>query len=162
MASIETLGAIRSIEEVRGMKLPFVSPGGRNSGTLGVLQMIRALGDVSSMDGYKVVTDRHEFHVLIDNGQNCCESWGYLSSEDDLAYFVGSDLLGVNLTDVARNQSKVAASGWYDGDQGGIQFVDFVTSKGVLQLAVYNAHNGYYGHGILVLRDRDILFDETL
>jgi hypothetical protein len=33
---------------------------------------------------------------------------------------------------------------------GGTQFVDFETSKGVFQLTVYNRHNGYYGHDILI------------
>lgn len=43
-----------------------------------------------------------------------------------------------------------------------IQFVDFVTSRGTFQLAVYNSHNGYYGHGIIVAKDDEILLNETL
>lgn len=95
------------------------------------------------------------------NGQSCCENWGYLSSEDDLTQFIGNELIEVKLTDVALNQSKLEDSGYYDGD-GGIQFVDFVTNKGVFQLAVYNSHNGYYGHGIVVAKDNDILLNDTL
>jgi hypothetical protein len=59
------------------------------------------------------------------------------------------------------NQTVVKESGYYE-DEGGIQFVDFVTDKGVFQLAVYNAHNGYYGHGILVAKDDEILLNDTL
>ena len=115
----------------------------------------------SGMDGYKVETDKHVFHVLVSNGQSCCESWGYLSSDDNFSPFVGVELLEVKLTDTALNQVVVDKSDYYD-DVGGIQFVDFITSNGVFQLAVYNAHNGYYGHGILVTRDDKIIVNETL
>ncbi len=114
------------------------------------------------MDGYMIETDKHKFYVLIDNGQSCCESWGYLASEDDLSRFVGSTLLEISLTDTALNKQKVENSNYYDGDEGGIQFVDFVTSAGTLQLAVYNAHNGYYGHGILIAKDTEIILNNTL
>ena len=45
---------------------------------------------------------------------------------------------------------------------GGIQFVDFVTDRGTFQLAVYNSHNGYYGHGILVLKNDEVLLEDDL
>jgi len=115
-----------------------------------------------NMDGYKVETDEHIIYVLIDNVQSCCESWGYFASEDNLNQFIGAELMEINLTDTALNKEKVEKSDYYDGDSGGIQFVDFVTDKGIFQLAVYNAHNGYYGHGILVTLDNDIILDETL
>jgi hypothetical protein len=113
------------------------------------------------MDGYKVETDKHTFHILIDNGQNCCEWWGYFSSEDDFNYYIGAELREVNLTDTALNKTVVEKSDYYD-DKGGIQFVDFVTDKGTFQLAVYNSHNGYYGHGIVVAKDDERLLDERL
>jgi len=115
-----------------------------------------------NMDGYKVETDEHIIYVLIDNVQSCCESWGYFASEDNLNQFIGAELMEINLTDTALNKEKVEKSDYYDGDSGGIQFVDFVTDKGIFQLAVYNAHNGYYGHEILVTLDNDIILDETL
>lgn len=117
--------------------------------------------DWSNQDGYRVKTDHHEFYVLISNGQSCCESWGYFSSEDDLQDFIGANLIEVKLTDVALNQKKVEESDCYS-DSGGIQFVDFVTDEGVFQLAVYNAHNGYYGHSITVLKDEEVLLDDGL
>jgi hypothetical protein len=129
-----------------------------NSG-LGTIKNIEEIYE--EMDGYKIETDKHTYLVLIDNGQSCCESWGYFASDDDLKQYIGSELCEVNLTDKALNTMALKESGFYD-DCGGIQFVDFVTNKGTFQLAVYNAHNGYYGHGILVAKDDEIILNETL
>ena len=112
-------------------------------------------------EGYKVSTKHISVRVLIDSFQSCCESWGYISSDDDFTPFIGAILKEVKLTDVALNQQVVDDTGYYD-EGGGIQFVDFVTSRGTFQLAVYNAHNGYYGHGILVALGEDILCNDTL
>jgi hypothetical protein len=155
------LGKITAIKELYDFKIQPVAALEGKGGRLGMAQMINALGGFADMDGYMVETDKHKYYVLIDNGQSCCESWGYLSSEDDLAQFVGANLTEVKLTDKALNQRIVNESEYYEGE-GGIQFVDFVTDRGVFQLAVYNSHNGYYGHGILVAKDNDILLSETL
>lgn len=82
-----------------------------------------------SMDGYKVETDKHTFYVLIDNDQSCCETWGYLSSDDDLNYFIGANLLQIKVIDKALNQKDLIEKN-YDIflDEGNIQFVDFKTS----------------------------------
>ena len=113
------------------------------------------------LDGYLVDTDKHRYRVLIDNYQQCCENSGYLSSEDDLTAYVGAELLEVRLTDKALNTIAVEESGYYD-DGGGIVFVDFITNRGVFQLAVYNAHNGYYGHPILIDKDGEAILDDSI
>lgn len=118
--------------------------------------------DFSFYDGYEVETDDEKYRVLIENGQNCCECWGYFCSNDDLGRFIGKELTGVYLTDTALNTQKVKeliVEYWIEDDQ--IQFVDFCFSDGdKMQLAVYNAHNGYYGHSICVMRgDERILYD---
>lgn len=113
---------------------------------------INKIGEIyghDNMDGYEIKTDITEVYVLIENVQNCCEDWGYFASEDDLSYFIGAELKEVKLTDTALNKTR-ADPLVENLECGGIQFVDFVTSKGTFQLAVYNAHNGYYGHNILV------------
>jgi hypothetical protein len=156
------LGIIESITEIADLKIEPVASMNGKGGQLGISAMISALGGCFEMDGYKVVTDAHTFHVLISNGQSCCESWGYIQSEDDLSRFVGAELREVILTDTALNKAAVEKSDYYDGDCGGIQFVDFLTDKGTFQLAVYNAHNGYYGHPIVVAKDEEILLQETL
>lgn len=155
------LGKIKNIEEVFDCKIEPIAEIEGKGGRLGIAQMISSLCGYSSMDGYKIETDKHTFRILIDNGQSCCESWGYFASEDNLSKFVGSNLKEINLTDNALNEQKFEESGYYQ-DDGGIQFVDFITENGVFQLAVYNAHNGFYGHGILIAKDDEILLNETL
>ena len=154
---------IKSIKEVYNFRVePVTGSNGNNGSRLGILQMVNIVtGGYSEYDGYEINTDENQYYVLINNGQSCCEDWGYLSSDDNLDYFVGAELIEVKLTDVALNQKVVEESNYYD-DGGGIQFVDFVTDKGVLQLAVYNAHNGYYGHSILIAKNENILLNDVL
>lgn len=153
-------GKIKSIVEVNNLKIG-PSGGFKMRGSGGRMNFMEPLIGYE-MAGYRIETDQHIYHVLISNGQCCCESWGYISSEDDLNYFIGAELFYVNLTDKALNKQRVEDSGYYDGDCGGIQFVDFVTDRGTFQLAVYNAHNGYYGHGIMIAKDNDIILNDTL
>ena len=98
----------------------------------------------SHYDGYKVVTDAQEIFILVSNGQSCCESYGYVVSEDDVQSFVGTDLTDVKVVDTGVNEKMVEAG--QSLDCGDIMFVNLETNKGTLQFAVYNAHNGYYGH----------------
>ena len=152
---------IIEISEVCGLKLG-------NTGfhtevaQLGIIQMLHSIMGYSEYDGYKITTTEHTYLILIDNGQCCCESWGYFSSEDEFGNYIGKELASVELTDTALNRKKFEESGYYD-DFGGIQFVDFKMANGsVLQFAVYNSHNGYYGHPIIVAKDEDILLQTTL
>ena len=155
------LGKIKNIEEVYGFKIQPIASMNGSGGQLGMSQMINSLCGYQDMDGYKVETEQHTIYVLIDNEQSCCENWGYFSSEDDFEQFIGAELKEINLTDKALNVSKFEESGYYD-DCGGIQFVNFVTSNDIFQLAVYNAHNGFYGHGILIAKDDEIILNETI
>ena len=154
---------IISIEEIEGLHLGNT---GHNTeqAQLGFAQLVNAVfSGYGSYDGFKIKTSEHEYAILIENGQSCCEQWGYFSTNDDTEEFIGAALRDVELTDVALSTKKIEEEvGLYGFDCGGIQFVDFKTSKGVLQFAVYNAHNGYYGHPIIVAKDSEILLDSTL
>jgi len=115
-----------------------------------------------ALDGYRVKTTQNIWYVLIDNEQRCCESWGYICSEDDPSYFIGAELMKVRLTDTALKSKMIENGGGYDCDAGDIQFVDFITNLGTFQLAVYNSHNGYYGHEILIMKDTEVILGTTL
>ena len=99
-------------------------------------------------DGYKITTDKQTVLVLIENDQQCCENWGYICTNDNMEEFIGANLLSVNLTDIALNNADLPAADWCDERE--IQFVNLHTDRGLLQLAVYNAHNGYYGHSLFI------------
>lgn len=116
-----------------------------------------------SYDGYQITTTAHEYQLLIDNGQSCCENWGYFASNDDEQRFVGKELANVEMTDVGLNTKNVKDISEYGFDEGGIQFVNFKMADGdVLQIAVYNAHNGYYGHDIVFTKDGEIILSNWL
>lgn len=154
-------GDILKIEEITNFGLGNKgSMYGTNKSRLSMSSMIAELSGSRSMDGYRVKTDKSDILVLIDNGQCCCESWGYINSEDDPNKFIGAALLDVKLTDTALNTKMSDESRYIDA--GGIQFVDFITDRGNFQLAVYNGHNGYYGHGIIVAIDGEIICQDTL
>lgn len=154
---------IISIEEVCGLKLSHIRTSNERA-RVGMVQTMNALfGGYGVYDGYKIKTSEHEYMILIDNGQNCCECWGYFSSDDDFARFIGKKLLSVECTDTALNTQKVEETAPYGFECGGIQFVDFKMSDGsVLQFAVYNEHNGYYGHPIIIAKDEDVLLSDTI
>ena len=98
---------IISIEEVYGLKLSHIGTSNERA-RVGIVQTMNALfGSYGSYDGYKIKTSEHEYLILIDNGQCCCESWGYFSSDDDFARFIGKKLLSVECTDTALNTQKV-------------------------------------------------------
>lgn len=159
---VNEYGTIQSIAEVHGYEVRPVGPM-QGSRLAGFSQILSSLSGHSSMEGYKIVTDHHELLILIDDQSSCCESWGYIQSEDDLSDYIGAQLSGIQLTDTALSSEAVTkAVGEYGVDSGGIQFVDLVTNRGKFQLAVYNSHNGYYGHGIVVAVDNSPILEDIL
>ena len=97
-------------------------------------------------DGFILVTDQQTIRVGISNTTSCCEKWGYFFTNDDVLEFIGAELLDVKL--VRKCLSVDKAPKIYEGD---VMFVNFETSKGTLQFAAYNEHNGYYGHDAVVI-----------
>lgn len=105
--------------------------------------------DWESYEGYQIITDEQTIKVGISSGQSCCESYGYLTTNDDLKEFEGAELLSVSVVDTAMNNKKIEELECLDS--GGAMFVNFETSKGLLQLVAYNGHNGYYGHDAVLI-----------
>lgn len=104
-------------------------------------------GEYDRYDGYQITTDKRTIMILITNDSQCCEDWGYLASNDNFNDFIGCELTNVSITDTSLKTYDVDLS---DLEDGGAIFVNFETSNGTLQFAVYNAHNGYYGHYVKV------------
>lgn len=44
-------------------------------------------------DGYCIETDSRQLYFVINNGQDCCENWGYLSSKDALSMELMNEVL---------------------------------------------------------------------
>lgn len=142
---METITGITEVEHVKQNSL---GVGG------GISNLIGALFSYGEYDGFRVDTDKQTIYVLIDNGQSCCESWGYLSSDDDMSRYVGAELRGLAVTDEGLNTRMVDAGKDAKSDSGGIVFVTFDTAVGPFQLACYNDHNGYYGHEVHIISEQ--------
>ena len=117
--------------------------------------------DWCKQDGFKITTTEQEIYLVIDNMQCCCENFGYFMSEDNIDRFIGSNLLDIKITDIMNKSitTEKLNRKYLDFDDngnieiydGGIMFVDIITSNGVLQFVAYNEHNGYYGHDAWVI-----------
>lgn len=103
----------------------------------------------SDYEGYIITTNKQQIKLGIQEGQSCCECYGYITSEDDLSSYIGAELIDVVITDkllVSTNLSAV--------HQGDTMFVTIETNKGSFQFVAYNDHNGYYGHEAIVISEQ--------
>lgn len=129
-----------------------------------------------NLEGFEIKTNKQIIKVLISSGQQCCEYAGYMISEDNPEEFIGAELKSVSVIEdktynkkiiakldeiFDRNTTKADGSVYFDYESGGANFVDFETDKGLFQIAVYNCHNGYYGHSILI-KFNDVNIDEYI
>ena len=95
------------------------------------------------LGGLKIETDRGNIILVIEEFQDCCEVWGstFLETPDDLSKYIGAKILSISDT----NDSFTDTFTDEDHEPRETQ-LKIATNKGVLQYAVYNNHNGYYGH----------------
>ena len=122
-------------------------------------------------DGYRIITDKQTIVIGIANDTEnggCCEESGYIISEDDIGSFVGASLF--NIREIYQEESKVGLkilnrlldiNSKYDHCDRTTNtiFINLETSKGDLQFAVYNNHNGYYEHNVVIDSKRLKIFD---
>ena len=71
----------------------------------------------------------------------------YLVCDDELEFAKGAEFIGV-----VYKEGKVDDS---QGQSHETAFADIITSKGVVQLAAHNEHNGYYGGIDFVIELKD-------
>jgi hypothetical protein len=110
---------------------------------------IRKIEEVNedNESGFIVFTKKEAMRFLIDNRQDCCETWGYLWTNDTPQDFIGAEILGISLTNEALQTEKYLPPNDYET---AIIFVNINTDRGVLQFVAYNCHNGYYGHTVSI------------
>lgn len=99
-------------------------------------------------DGVLIKTNRQEIKLLISSGQNCCENWGYLTTQDKPTDFVGAEVLEITMTD-AGLKTKLLEELEADTECA-MTFCTIKTSVGDLQFTAYNSHNGYYSHEVRI------------
>lgn len=81
---------------------------------------------------------------IFDDGQSCCEN-RYMSTDDDLKYYIGAELMGGELAEGPAVEDE-------NGEAHDQEFLKITTSKGVFTVVNHNEHNGYYGGFSVVVR----------
>lgn len=129
-----------------------------NDKTIKEIVVVTEDGDFSDentvgFEGYIVrMVSGKSLYVLIAAYQNCCEDWGYMTAEDDdLDYYVGAVITKVDVVMGSQGDTGFRTLDAIDYDSGGVSFLRIHTTKGTLVIAVYNAHNGYYGHDVKII-----------
>lgn len=111
-------------------------------------------------EGYEIETDLRTIRVLVSSDSRCCEYFGYVASDDKLADYVGAEILKIEAAEIDEGDfnrsSYLKRTLHFCYEDGCLQealeaaFVYIETDRGTLTLAVYNEHNGYYGHEVLI------------
>lgn len=97
-------------------------------------------------DGLMITTDEQVIKIGINNQGQCCEHFGTITSHDDLNDFIGANLIDIQIVDDTLNSTVFDQSLEY----AQVMFVNINTTKGTLQLVMYNDHNGYYSHDVVI------------
>ena len=99
-------------------------------------------------DGFRIETEDEEMYFLINNFQSCCENWGtYLYTPEDLKEYVGVEYLGYDEKNCCEIENHLENEYVHPDETC---FLNIHTSKGTIDFAVYNSHNGYYSHGVIL------------
>ena len=106
--------------------------------------------------GYLVETEKESIFVLVSDEHHCCEKTGYVTSDDNLDNFIGADLRSVEVVGEDYNIVSELLPDEDEYETTFTVFVNFNTDRGVLQMAVYNQHNGWYGHDVLLIKDKTV------
>ncbi|WP_186650282.1 DUF7448 domain-containing protein [Fluviispira vulneris] len=95
--------------------------------------------------------DKIYYICVVDNEEQCCEDFGYLSTPDDYKSFIGAEFYSYEVIDVEDSKNKFDKFE-YSGEE---QKLNIKTSHGDIQFSAYNYHNGYYEHRIIVQKFED-------
>lgn len=105
--------------------------------TITALELRDKYEDGEHFDGLYFTFEDGSRMKLSDEGQDCCE-FRYMQTDDELPYFVGSKLVGVEVAD-----GPDIGSGEDDAHE--TAFLRVTTDRGVFTIVTHNENNGYYG-----------------
>ena len=92
----------------------------------------------------------------ISSEQSCCESFGYITSQDNYEDFIGCELLDCYLT----TEDLCTIEDLPEIYEGGMTFFTIKTNKGDLQFVAYNEHNGYYSHDVVLIKGNNLVVQD--
>lgn len=116
------------------------------------------LNDDRNFDGYVIKTNNQDIYVGLDNEYNHCMVGGVsgvITTNNDLTDFIGSTIKKVKVVDRALKSKEFMLLDKVDlygcAYEGEAVFVNFETTKGLLQFVCYHSHNGCYGVDSVVM-----------
>lgn len=89
--------------------------------------------------------------TITDHGQSCCEN-RYMTTDDNLADFVGAGLLNIAIKELPIPLSQYGQDSLGEHE---VVFLEVVTTKGSFVITNHNEHNGYYGGFSMRLEDKE-------
>lgn len=113
-----------------------------------------------------VLEDNSEIRFGIANYPQCCEDFGFIEASefDDYDKFIGAKVLEVACIRDPKAHFKEIVD--LEKDKGFMcldtEFINIKTTKGVMNFAVYNYHNGYYGHDVVAFYTQKDGFRKSL
>lgn len=113
--------------------------------------------DDMTYSGYRIITEQNIIKLLVNDEQICCEDAGYICSDENFNDYIGAEFIKY---DAVYSKDLRRQIGFLDG--GDLTFLNIYTDKGKLDFAVYNAHNGYYGHLAVLMVDGKIISRKEL
>ena len=111
-----------------------------------IIELINTDYYPSGYEGVLIKTNKQEIKLLISSGQGCCETAGYLSTNDTVSEFIGAKVLGVTITDAGLSTADLE-----EDSTCCMMFCTIKTDKGDFQFTAYNSHNGYYSHEVKIV-----------
>ena len=99
----------------------------------------------SKCEGYKIITNKQNIHILIQGGQQCCEEWGYescssegiIETKDDFKDFIGAEIISIESVEPKNHigipiYNALLEEINYDRNGIAAEFVNIKTSNGLL------------------------------
>ncbi len=128
--------------------------------------MIKGEYGYSNFMGYEMETDQGFVTIAVDNVSACCESFGAVDNLPNLEYFNGSNIVDIQAVEVNEkgewrdSKSLDNKIGDYGEEVLEAGFIKIVTDKDTFDMSVYNNHNGYYGHEVIVKKTKSSCLDQ--
>lgn len=106
-----------------------------------------------TFDGLCITTERRKIKVLISSPTLCCENAGTAMFKPFGMEVLGARVLSICWGNKVKQDSDTVIDSMDDPlpqDWEDVQYavVDVMTDRGLIQLAAYNDHNGYYPHSV--------------
>lgn len=104
---------------------------------------INHLNDPNHWLGYEIRMDNPEKDIIIkiSNQQICCENFGVLCRTQNINEYVGANYENIIIENSRESYSEIVTAKIH-------------TSKGIIEITLYNDHNGYYPHDYSVQSEK--------